>query len=204
MRSSNALRQWKYGRNSPCISCPCPHPETPSTLYFLCLLKCTDWFEQMITSYACCLWQRRNILIFQHLNITTLEAVNQVSMCADFKEACCKPHNPSSTNLQWRPLESGSWKLNVDGALFLDHYRTGASFIQRDHLGRVVATITHPQLHVVDPMEVELLAIFRGCSFVPRQVSQRAQQNQLPPSGPSLGRRCRISSYSQKFVTRNT
>lgn len=79
--------------------------------------------------------------------------------CADFREPRSKAPNPSSTSLQWQPC---NWKLNFDGTIFPYHHRVGAGFILCDDLGKVVDTVIHLEAHLADPIEVKLLAIFRG------------------------------------------
>lgn len=88
-----------------------------------------------------------------------------LALCIDFWEAKSRSHNPLSIGLQWHPPELGSWKLNVDGAIFPNHHRSGAGFILRDDCGKVVVAGSHPEVFLPKPMEVELLAIFRGMQF---------------------------------------
>lgn len=88
-----------------------------------------------------------------------------LSVCEDFREARVKAQSPSSTRLQWRPPEPGSWKLNVDGTIFPNHHCSNASFVLRDDRGTMIILRTHPEQHLFEPMEVELLAIIRGMQF---------------------------------------
>lgn len=67
--------------------------------------------------------------------------------------------------LQWHPPELGSWKLNVDRAIFPNHHRAGVGYILRNDKRNVSIIVTQPEGHTSELMEVELLTIFHGLQF---------------------------------------
>lgn len=129
------------------------------------VLHCSDNLKELNAS-AWRLWQQQNRFIFELKTTPSTEAVNQaLSLSADFKEAQGSSLHLSSTMLQWRPAERGSWKLNVDGAIFPDQHHASVGFILCDDQRKIATTVTHPKVFLLNPLEVELLVIFRGLQF---------------------------------------
>ncbi|XP_042939410.1 uncharacterized protein LOC122274438 [Carya illinoinensis] len=62
----------------------------------------------------------------------------------------------------WKPPPSGMLKLNVDGALFSDQFRSGIGVVLRDDRGQVLFAASKPEEALADPMEIELIAMLRG------------------------------------------
>lgn len=75
--------------------------------------------------------------------------------------------------MQWKSPNKGWWKLNVDGAIFLDLCRAReGGVLRRDSQNWVVMATTQPELHHVDSLEMDFLAILRGLQHcVPMNLS---------------------------------
>lgn len=93
-----------------------------------------------------------------------------LTLCEDYKEAKGNSKHKNQSALHWQPLEAGSWKLNVNGAIFSNHHSAGEGFMLRDGFGQVIAVATHLEMYFTEPMEIELLTILRVYNFVFRWV----------------------------------
>lgn len=54
---------------------------------------------------------------------------------------------------------------SMDGAIFHEGNSAGVGIIVRDHEGKVLLSVSMEEHAVMDPMEIELIAILRGLQF---------------------------------------
>ncbi|XP_035547319.1 uncharacterized protein LOC118348883 [Juglans regia] len=66
---------------------------------------------------------------------------------------------------QWQPPPQGSIKLNVDGAVFHAESKAKVGLIARDWEGKVLMAVSQKEEAVMEPLEIELLALLRGLQF---------------------------------------
>lgn len=69
-------------------------------------------------------------------------------------------HQESTPHVEkWRPPESGTAKLNVDGAYVAENGYTGAGMILRDHLGAVIFAAVRVLPSCTGALKAEFAAI---------------------------------------------
>lgn len=77
-------------------------------------------------------------------------------------------NQPCSGKLQWKLLDKGWWKHNVNGAIFPNQCRVGVGCVLWGDHCQVAMVATLPEVHREDHLEIELLVIFRGLQlYVP-------------------------------------
>ncbi|XP_042950059.1 uncharacterized protein LOC122282170 [Carya illinoinensis] len=103
------------------------------------------------------MWYRTNQQIFEHKTIQPNMAIDKtLSIATEYKEVRDVRH-PRKTQC------SCALKLNVDGAIFEDQEKVGVAMLLRNDRGLVLFSASKMENGVIiDPMEVELLAILRG------------------------------------------
>ena len=70
-----------------------------------------------------------------------------------------------SMDLRWKPLDSGVYKVNFDGALFLDQRCAGLGVVVRDSVGLVMAALSQRVRLPGSADVVEALAACRAICF---------------------------------------
>lgn len=108
-------------------------------------------------------WYLRNQMVFEQKMISLEEAINQaLALLEDFKLSMLSNSKPATHNLSWLAPETNTMKLNVDGAIFWEFYRSGISYVLRNSNGEVLMAATKLEQQSSDPLEVEFMAIFHG------------------------------------------
>lgn len=92
-----------------------------------------------------------------HLDGVAVQALN---LLANFQTSFSLV--PNLSGLKWILSSQSVIKLNVDGAVFFDHQRSGMSCVLLDAQGQVIMATTSPKNLLEDPLTIELLAIFQG------------------------------------------
>ncbi|XP_042952128.1 uncharacterized protein LOC122289214 [Carya illinoinensis] len=63
---------------------------------------------------------------------------------------------------RWEPSQPGTFKLNVDGAIFQNQQSAGIGAILRDSKGEVLMAVSKRESAVGDATSIEMLAILKG------------------------------------------
>ncbi|XP_030941854.1 uncharacterized protein LOC115966848 [Quercus lobata] len=118
------------------------------------------------------LWYRRNQIKTRHLDFPTSQVVPQASQTlSDFKL-----HNISLPSLQgvvghvraqaqWSPPPMDCFKVNFDGAIFLELGKAGLGVVIRNWQGNVMASLSEQAPLPISPDIVEAMAAAREISF---------------------------------------
>lgn len=85
-----------------------------------------------------------------------------LSTCVDYKEMQHPNCKPSNGKMQWKLPDEGWWKLNVDGVMFPDLCGARVGCALCDDHNQVAMATTLPEVHYEDPIEIELLAMFKS------------------------------------------
>ncbi|KAK3224148.1 hypothetical protein Dsin_011173 [Dipteronia sinensis] len=97
-----------------------------------------------------------------------------VSWCrgyiSDWLAANCPPDQAASgaqeaRGIRWKPPTSGTYKLNIDAALEVQHLPVGLGTVIRDHMGFVMASSAQRVEANFTPQIAEAMAISRGLKF---------------------------------------
>ncbi|KAK9275203.1 hypothetical protein L1049_022465 [Liquidambar formosana] len=88
------------------------------------------------------IWGNRNMLVFEGVQRGAREIVDMARcLLIDYTNAL-QDHKATNNSMQikWHPPPIGSFKANVDGAIFAESRSVGFGVIVRDSAGRVIAT----------------------------------------------------------------
>ena len=66
-------------------------------------------------------------------------------------------------HMKWKPLNTGRFKVNVDGAF--KEGKIGIGIIVRDDVGDLIASMAAPANSIYDPKHLETLAVAKGIEF---------------------------------------
>lgn len=69
--------------------------------------------------------------------------------------------------IDWRPPSEGFFRLDVEGAIFLDHNKAGAGVILRDHKGEPILVASILENKVQNPKTIEVVAILKSHPAMP-------------------------------------
>lgn len=87
----------------------------------------------------------------------------------DYQAANEKPQpmrTVTSKETKWRPLQPGSYKVNVDGAVFTKGKQVGIGVVIRDSMGDVIAALSQKLARPLGVVETEAKAKEVGIQFV--------------------------------------
>lgn len=112
---------------------PGSHPElnrqSVQSLMRTHLQNNSDCLETFIT-IAWGLWYWMNMKIFEDTNTHPMEAASDaLSRCSNFKVLQAVNPSQAARHIRWLPPEKECWKLNVDGAIFLELSMAGVGCV---------------------------------------------------------------------------
>ena len=81
-------------------------------------------------------------------------------------EKTCSPKGDHQASVEWKPPPPGSFKVNVDGALFSRSKQVGVGVMVRDEKGSVIAAMSRKLDLPLGALETEAKALEIGVSFV--------------------------------------
>ncbi|CAI9771522.1 unnamed protein product [Fraxinus pennsylvanica] len=74
---------------------------------------------------------------------------------------------PNRTEIEkWKPPTTGSFKLNINAAIFENKRKSGLGLVIRDDLGSFVASRVVPVQGIVDPIITETLGVREALSWI--------------------------------------
>lgn len=85
-----------------------------------------------------------------------------LSLTMGYKEVHESHNQNTQSRCNWIPPPSGTFKLNVDGAIFAYQCSAGVGIILRNDKGEIILSTSKKESEVNDPLKVEMLAIFRA------------------------------------------
>ncbi|KAK9288011.1 hypothetical protein L1049_016456 [Liquidambar formosana] len=114
------------------------------------------------------IWLSGNMLVFEGIRRGAREIVDMAGRLLTDYTTALQDFKPTidSMQIKWHPPPLGSFKANVDGALFLESRSAGIGVIVRDSAGRVIATTAK---HIVGDFPanvVEALGVHFAVQFV--------------------------------------
>ncbi|KAF5463849.1 hypothetical protein F2P56_013977 [Juglans regia] len=108
-------------------------------------------------------WHRRNQKIFENKVLKTDQVIEYaLTLAKDHKEARVQKQTRKLLSCCWQAPSQNALKLKVDGAIFATLNRAGVGVILKNTSSEVIMVANMKENGVNDPMEIELLAIFKG------------------------------------------
>lgn len=102
-------------------------------------------------------------MVFENKVVHPLSALRHaLSVLSNYKIAREMKCKSSKVQKIWKAPDPGELKLNVDEAIFVERNKAGVGSVLRDAECRVIMAATKSEKQTGDPLEIELLAIFRG------------------------------------------
>ncbi|XP_042958240.1 uncharacterized protein LOC122293837 [Carya illinoinensis] len=126
---------------------------------------CQEELERLfMIAWAC--WYRRNQWVFEEKQLESAEVINHaLCLLMAYKATKHTNHNGIQRVTKWQLSPQGTTKLNVDGAIFHADGSAGVGLILRDWEGKVILAVSKKEAAVMEPLEIELIAILRGLQF---------------------------------------
>ncbi|XP_075669676.1 uncharacterized protein LOC142639367 [Castanea sativa] len=115
------------------------------------------------------IWRSRNEVRHggkRHPGLTIVRS--SLKLLEDFqsaKEKLIRPRIESQNRAAWKPPPPGSFKVNVDGAIFPKSKQSGVGVIVRDEEGNVIAAMSRKLRLPLDALETEAKALEIGMEF---------------------------------------
>lgn len=108
-------------------------------------------------------WYKRNQRVCENKSLKPEQVVDHdLSLLKDHKDFKDRSKKTSQVKCCWiRPPPHGILKLDVDEAVFHDQHKARVDILLRDDKGEVVMAASKKECKVNDPIEIELLAMFR-------------------------------------------
>lgn len=107
-------------------------------------------------------WLRINKLVNDKIHIEPRQVTDHaLSLSKMFTDIKSVPISQTKSYCCWKPPSTGFLKLNVDGVMFSDLHRVSVGVVLRDDKGDIVIAASKMENEVVDPEDIELLAIFK-------------------------------------------
>lgn len=121
--------------------------------------------EDELAKIACIVWsflKRRNLKVHEG-NIKPYETFElALSVLRNYQASWLMKNPPQQKGTNLKPPPIGSFKLNVDGALFFDIQKVCVGFICSDHERRVVLAASIAERNVREPETIEALTFSRS------------------------------------------
>ena len=122
----------------------------------------------LVIMMAWCMWFNRNVVRqckTQQLVAEILQKAKYLLeefQMANFMLACHETYDI----MQWIPLTQSWYKINTDGATFVNTQSVGDGVIIRDNKGQVEATLSKNLPILLGPIEIEAKSLEEGVLFV--------------------------------------
>ena len=127
-----------------------------------------DELLQSVITMAWCMWFTRNIVRQCKTQQSVAEILQNAKylleefQMANFMLACHETYDI----LQWIPLTQSWYKINTNGATFVNTQSVGDGVIIRDNKGQVEAALSKNLPILLGPIEIEAKSLEEGVLFV--------------------------------------
>ncbi|KAL0014778.1 hypothetical protein SO802_001847 [Lithocarpus litseifolius] len=115
------------------------------------------------------IWKQRNTVRHGGLSRNGLAIVrSSLRIWDEFQVANEKPQTTRESitmEIKWCPPQLGSYKVNVDGAVFTKQKQVGIGVVIRDSAGEVIAALSHKLARPLGALETEAKAMEVGIQF---------------------------------------